>query len=36
MATSTYEDILKNVVLGLLTNRNLDELLEISSAHGKS
>ena len=28
MTTNTYEDILKNVVLGLLTNRNLDELLE--------
>jgi diguanylate cyclase (GGDEF)-like protein len=28
MATNTYEDILKNVVLGLLAHRNLDELLE--------
>jgi diguanylate cyclase (GGDEF)-like protein len=28
MTTNTYEDILKNVVPGLLTNRNLDELLE--------
>jgi diguanylate cyclase (GGDEF)-like protein len=28
MTTNTYEDILKTVVLGLLTNRNLDELLE--------
>ncbi len=28
MSTNTYEDILKTVVIGLLTNRNLDELLE--------
>ena len=28
MSTNTYEDNLKNVVLGLLTHRNLDELLE--------
>jgi diguanylate cyclase (GGDEF)-like protein len=28
MSTNTYEDILKNVALGLLAHRNLDELLE--------
>jgi GAF domain-containing protein len=28
MSINTYEDILKTVVIGLLTNRNLDELLE--------